>query len=65
MVARAGEQTRDLLFSFIFSFHHFTAEPQRLPSWKINLKNCPKEILANIFQSKNTVIVIEIGRILS
>jgi hypothetical protein len=31
MVARAGEQTRDLLISFIFSFHHFTAEPQRLP----------------------------------
>jgi hypothetical protein len=29
--ARAGEQTRDLLISFIFSFHHFTAEPQRLP----------------------------------
>jgi hypothetical protein len=29
--ARAGERTRDLLFSFIFSFHHFTAEPQRLP----------------------------------
>jgi hypothetical protein len=31
-VARAaGEQTRDLLISFIFLFHHFTAEPQRLP----------------------------------
>jgi hypothetical protein len=29
--ARAGEQTRDLLILFIFSFHHFTAEPQRLP----------------------------------
>jgi hypothetical protein len=30
-VARAGERTQDLLISFIFSFHHFTAEPQRLP----------------------------------
>jgi hypothetical protein len=30
-VAWAGERTRDLLISFIFSFHHFTAEPQRLP----------------------------------
>jgi hypothetical protein len=30
-VTRAGEQTRYLLFLFIFSFHHFTAEPQRLP----------------------------------
>jgi hypothetical protein len=30
-VARAGERTRDLLISFIFSFHHLTAEPQRLP----------------------------------
>jgi hypothetical protein len=30
-VARAGERTRDLLISFIFSLHHFTAEPQRLP----------------------------------
>jgi hypothetical protein len=31
-VALAGEQTWDLLISFIFSFHHhFTAEPQRLP----------------------------------
>jgi hypothetical protein len=30
-VAQAGEQTRDLLISFIFSFRHFTAEPQRLP----------------------------------
>jgi hypothetical protein len=28
----AGERTRDLLISFIFSFHHFTAERQRLPS---------------------------------
>jgi hypothetical protein len=27
----AGERTRDLLIAFIFSFHHFTAEPQRLP----------------------------------
>jgi hypothetical protein len=25
------ERTRDLLISFIFSFHHLTAEPQRLP----------------------------------
>jgi hypothetical protein len=32
-VARAGERTRDLLISFIFSFHHFTAEPQRLPTF--------------------------------
>jgi hypothetical protein len=31
----AGERTRDLLISFIFSFHHFTAEPQRLPNEKI------------------------------
>jgi hypothetical protein len=31
MVARAGERTRDLLISFILPFHHFTAEPQRLP----------------------------------
>jgi hypothetical protein len=30
-VARAGERTRDLLILFIFSLHHFTAEPQRLP----------------------------------
>jgi hypothetical protein len=30
-VARAGERTRDLLILFIFSFHHFTTEPQRLP----------------------------------
>jgi hypothetical protein len=30
-VTRAGEQTGDLLISFIFSFHHSTAEPQRLP----------------------------------
>jgi hypothetical protein len=28
---QAGKQTRDLLISFIFSFHHFTAEAQRLP----------------------------------
>jgi hypothetical protein len=25
-VAQAGEGTRDLLISFIFSFHHFTAQ---------------------------------------
>jgi hypothetical protein len=32
-VARGGERTRVLLISFIFSFfHHFTAEPQRLPN---------------------------------
>jgi hypothetical protein len=36
----AGEQTRELLITFIFSFHYFTAEPQRLPKtlgvfWKI------------------------------
>jgi hypothetical protein len=30
-VARAGERTLDLLISFIFSSHHFSAEPQRLP----------------------------------
>jgi hypothetical protein len=30
-IVRDGERTRDLLTSFIFSFHHFTAEPQRLP----------------------------------
>jgi hypothetical protein len=30
-VARAGERSRDLFILFIFSFHHFTAEPQRLP----------------------------------
>jgi hypothetical protein len=30
--ARLGERTRDLLISFIFSFHHLTAEPQRLPN---------------------------------
>jgi hypothetical protein len=35
-VDRAGERTRDLLISFIFSFHQFTAEPlaplsQQLP----------------------------------
>jgi hypothetical protein len=29
-IARAGEQTRDILISFIFSFHLFTAEPQWL-----------------------------------
>jgi hypothetical protein len=34
--ARAGERTRNLLFSFIFSFHHFTPEPQRLPLFKFN-----------------------------
>jgi hypothetical protein len=28
---RAGERTWDLLTLFILSFHHFTAEPQRLP----------------------------------
>jgi hypothetical protein len=28
----AGERTRDLLISFVYAFHHFTAEPQRLPS---------------------------------
>jgi hypothetical protein len=32
-VAWAGERTRDLLFSFIFSFHHFTAEQQWLPMY--------------------------------
>jgi hypothetical protein len=32
--ARAGERTQDLLFLFIFSFHHFTAEPQRLPLYQ-------------------------------
>jgi hypothetical protein len=26
---RAGERSRNLLISFIFSFHHFTAEPQQ------------------------------------
>jgi hypothetical protein len=26
----AGERTRNLLIPFIFSFHHLTAEPQRL-----------------------------------
>jgi hypothetical protein len=31
IIAQAGERTRDLLISFIFSFHHFTVEPQRLP----------------------------------
>jgi hypothetical protein len=30
--ARAGERTPDLLTSFIFSFHHFTAELQWLPN---------------------------------
>jgi hypothetical protein len=30
-VAQAGKRTRDLFISFIFSFHHLTAEPQRLP----------------------------------
>jgi hypothetical protein len=25
--ARAGERTQDILISFIFSFHHLTAEP--------------------------------------
>jgi hypothetical protein len=30
-VSRAKKQTRDLLILFTFSFHHFTAEPQRLP----------------------------------
>jgi hypothetical protein len=35
-VARAGERTRDLLILFIFSFHHFTAEPLRLLNmWRI------------------------------
>jgi hypothetical protein len=29
------ERTRDLLISFIFSFHHFTAEPQRLPTTQL------------------------------
>jgi hypothetical protein len=28
----AVERTRDLLISFISSFHHFTAEPQRIPN---------------------------------
>jgi hypothetical protein len=31
-VARGGDRTHILSISFIFSFfHHFTAEPQRLP----------------------------------
>jgi hypothetical protein len=34
----AGEQTRDLLISFIFSFHHIAAEPQRLPRCRIILQ---------------------------
>jgi hypothetical protein len=29
--ARSWERTWDLLILFIFSYHHFTAEPQRLP----------------------------------
>jgi hypothetical protein len=43
--ARGGERTRVLSISFIFSFlHHFTAEPQRLPStfdlsWVVKLLN--------------------------
>jgi hypothetical protein len=32
-VAQAGERTWELLISFIFSFHHFTAKPQRLPTF--------------------------------
>jgi hypothetical protein len=36
---RAGERTRDLLISFIFSFHHFTAEPQRLPGITFFVQN--------------------------
>jgi hypothetical protein len=27
-----GEHTRDFFILFIFSFHQFTAEPQRLPT---------------------------------
>jgi hypothetical protein len=26
---RTGDRTRDILISFIISFHHFTAEPQQ------------------------------------
>jgi hypothetical protein len=38
-VARAEDRTRDLLISFIFSFHHFTAESHRLPTFGGFLKN--------------------------
>jgi hypothetical protein len=34
-VARGGERTRVHLISFISHFHHFTAEPQRLPNTQI------------------------------
>jgi hypothetical protein len=40
VVARGGERTRVLSISFIFSFfHHFTAEPQRLPELWLKLKS--------------------------
>jgi hypothetical protein len=47
-VAQAGEQTRDLLILFIFSFHHVTAEPQRLPILSIIIRY----ILSVVFGGK-------------
>jgi carbonic anhydrase len=43
MVARAGERARDLFLSFIFLFHHFTAEPQRLPN-RITVHICAPDV---------------------
>jgi hypothetical protein len=35
----ARERTRDLLISFILSFRHFTAEPQRIPPGRTQVPN--------------------------
>jgi hypothetical protein len=58
--ARAGERTRELLISFILSFHHFTAEPQRLlplPTFVLELGSLTQSTSADFLQ------VDQIGRI--
>jgi hypothetical protein len=57
-VARAGKRTRDLLILFIFSSHHFTAEPQRLPTNSCNLR---KDFTASAPLGRKIMQVCEIS----
>jgi hypothetical protein len=51
-VARAREPTQDLLIGFIFSFHHFTAEPQRLPKPGAGLQDFLKILSTTLYPGR-------------
>jgi hypothetical protein len=61
---RAGERPRDHLILFIFSFYHFTAEPQRLPKCPHFIygsgpaKSPPRLETANVYRIAKVGLVI-------